>query len=141
MPLRPKRPGSLRGKPPVVGCLQRKLLPFLLLLHQHVWSSPRVLEVPLERIGQDLRHLCRSGVRVKRLKTTPPKKNLIPRIPPTDDAMSQKLTSYFFLRSIYLCWGVFSGKSPTGNLGKSAAGNGLEHRCVTLEPARIPRGY
>lgn len=59
----------------VDGRLQWKLLPFLLLLHQHVWSSPRVLEVPLERIGQDLRHLCRSGVRIKRLKTTPPKKN------------------------------------------------------------------
>lgn len=29
----------------------------LFLLHQHVWSSPRVLEVPLERIRQDLCHL------------------------------------------------------------------------------------
>lgn len=35
-----------------------KVLPGLLLLHQHVWSPPRVLEVPLERIGQNLCHLC-----------------------------------------------------------------------------------
>lgn len=34
-------------------------LPGLLLLHQHVWSPPRVLEVPLERIRQDLCHLCK----------------------------------------------------------------------------------
>lgn len=40
-----------------------KVLPGLLLLHHHVWSPPRVLEVPLERVGQDLRHLCRSGER------------------------------------------------------------------------------
>lgn len=40
-----------------------KVLPGLLLLHQHVWSPPRVLEVPLERVGQDLCHLCRSGER------------------------------------------------------------------------------
>lgn len=31
----------------------------LLLLHQHVWSPPGVLEVPLERVGQDLCHLFR----------------------------------------------------------------------------------
>lgn len=37
-----------------------KVLPGLLLLHHHVWSPPRVLEVPLERVGQDLCHLCRS---------------------------------------------------------------------------------
>lgn len=129
MPLKPKRPGRLGGKPPVDGGLQWELLPFLLLLHQHVWSSPRVLEVPLERIGQDLRHLCRSGVRVKRLKTTP-QKTLIPRIPPTADVMSQKLTTDFFLRSIYLCSAVFSGKSPTGNLEK-----------VQLERARAQMCY
>lgn len=40
-----------------------KVLPGLLLLHHHVWSPPRVLEVPLERVGQDLCHLCRSGER------------------------------------------------------------------------------
>lgn len=37
-----------------------EVLPGLLLLHHHVWSPPRVLEVPLERVGQDLCHLCRS---------------------------------------------------------------------------------
>lgn len=39
-----------------------KVLPGLLLLHQHVWSPPRVLEVPLERIGQNLCHLCGADV-------------------------------------------------------------------------------
>lgn len=38
-------------------------LPGLLLLHQHVWSPPRVLEIPLERIRQDLCHLCRKWER------------------------------------------------------------------------------
>lgn len=44
-------------------------LPGLLLLHQHVWSSPRVLEVPFEGIRQDLCHFCKSGVRTEQTCT------------------------------------------------------------------------
>lgn len=56
--------GDGRGGP---ACLRAvpiiKVLPGLLLLHHHVRPPPRVLEVPLEGVGQDLCHLCRSGER------------------------------------------------------------------------------
>lgn len=47
-------------------------LPGLLLLHQHVWSPPWVLEVPLKRIRQDLCHLCRSGAGMRWWKRQQP---------------------------------------------------------------------
>lgn len=95
-----------------------------------MWSPPRVLEVPLERIGQDLRHLCR--IKRRQSKHTS-----------CSRCHESKITSYFsfcFSSEAFICeFCCFSGNGTTGNFERAQLERTvLQHRCFTEQPERYP---